>query len=309
MESYDLVIVGGGPGGMTAGIFGKRLGLKVLLITKEFGGQMAKKTVPIENYPGFESISGLDLIERMKNQVLRFKVETKLDEVTKVEKENEEFLVLTKGGEIFKGKAVILATGASPRRLSVPGEKEFLGKGVSYCATCDGPFFKEKEVAVIGGGNAGFETAIYLAEHCKKIFILEAGEKVRADFENQKRAEETGKIEIITQAILKEIRGGDFVSEILYEDRKTKKEVVLAVSGVFIEIGQVPLPPNLGNLVEFNEKNEIVVDFKTFQTKTPGLFAIGDCNQGKYKQIVIACGQGATAALAAYDYLKEKFSS
>lgn len=306
METYHVVIIGGGPGGMTAGIFAKRLGLKVLLITKEFGGQMAKKTVPIENYPGFESISGLELIERMKNQVLKLGVEIKLDEVTKVEKEKEEFLVLTKSGEIFKGKAVILATGASPRKLCVPGEREFLGKGVSYCAICDGPFFKGKDVAVIGGGNAGFETAIYLAEHCKKIFILEAGEKVRADFENQKRAKETGKIEIITDALLKEIRGKDFVTEILYENRKTKEEIVLAVSGVFIEIGQMPLPPNLNNLVEFNEKNEIIVDFKTFQTKTEGLFAIGDCNYGKYKQIVIACGQGATAALAVYDYLKEK---
>lgn len=302
---YDLIIIGGGPAGMTAGIYASRLGLETLLITKEFGGQMAKKVVAIENYPGFEEISGKELIERMKNQLLKKKIDLEINEVVGVEKKEENFFVTLKNNKTFKSKTVIICTGANPRPLLVPGEKEFLGRGVSYCAICDAPLFKGKEVAVIGGGNSGFETSIYLAKFAKKIYILEYGEKIKADEENQKRAKETGKVEIITQAAVKEIKGKKFVEKVIYQDRQSGKEKELLVSGVFVEIGLAPATSFIKNLVDFNDRGEILVQPETYQTKTPGLFAAGDCNEGKYKQIIIACGEGAKAALAAYDYLQK----
>ncbi len=301
---YDLIIIGGGPAGMTAGIFAGRQKLKTLLITKDFGGQMARKTVMIENYPGFEEISGQELIERFKKHLTRYQIEIVLDEVIKVEKIEGNFLVSTKGQKKFESKTVIVASGADPRPLKVKGEKEFLGKGVSYCPLCDGPLFSEKKVAVVGGGNAGFETAIFLARFAKKIYILEYSESPKADLENQERAKNTGKIEIICNAKVKEIRGEKFVNSVLYQDIKTGKDINLEVEGVFIEIGLQPATAFVKDLVDFNERSEILVESETMATKTPGLFAAGDCNVGPCKQIVTACGEGAKAAWAVYDYLK-----
>jgi thioredoxin-disulfide reductase len=300
---YDLIIVGGGPAGITAGIYGARYKLKTLLITKDFGGQIAKKVVPIENYPGFKEISGLELIQKFKEHLEKFKIETEIDLVIKIEK-NKDFSVLTKNGKKFESKSVIIASGADPRPLKVQGEKEFIGKGVSYCTVCDAPLFKEKTAAVIGGGNAGFEAAIALSRWAKKIYILEYGERVMADLENQELAKKMGKVEIITNALLKEIKGERFVNSIIYQDRKTGENKELKVEGVFVEIGSQPASSFVRDLVDFNEKGEIKVDFETFQTRTPGLFAAGDVNIGKYKQIVTAAGEGAKAALAAAEYLK-----
>ena len=300
---YDLIIVGGGPAGITAGIYGARYKLKTLLITKDFGGQIAKKAVPIENYPGFKEISGLELIQKFKEHLEKFKIDTEIDLVIKIEK-NKNFSVLTKNGKKFESKSVIIASGADPRPLKVQGEKEFIGKGVSYCTVCDAPLFKEKTAAVIGGGNAGFEAAIALSRWAKKIYILEYGERVMADLENQELAKKMGKVEIITNALLKEIKGERFVNAIIYQDRKTGENKELKVEGVFVEIGSQPASSFAGDLVDFNEKGEIKVDFETFQTKTPGLFAAGDVNEGKYKQIVTAAGEGAKAALAAAEYLR-----
>jgi thioredoxin-disulfide reductase len=300
---YDLIIVGGGPAGITAGIYGARYKLKTLLVTKDFGGQIAKKAVPIENYPGFKEISGLELIQKFKEHLEKFKIETEIDLVIKIEK-NKNFSILTKNGKKFESKSVIIASGADPRPLKVQGEKEFIGKGVSYCTVCDAPLFKEKTAAVIGGGNAGFEAAIALSRWAKKIYILEYGERVMADLENQELAKKMGKVEIITNALLKEIKGERFVNAIIYQDRKTGENKELKVEGVFVEIGSQPASSFAGDLVDFNEKGEIKVDFETFQTKTPGLFAAGDVNEGKYKQIVTAAGEGAKAALAAAEYLR-----
>jgi thioredoxin reductase len=696
-NAYDLIIIGGGPAGITAGIYATRQNLKTLLITKTFGGQMARKAVKIENYPGFEEISAKDLIEKFVNHLKRGKIEILFDEVKKVEKEKEIFLVKTKGEKEFKSQTVIVASGMDPRQLKAKGEMEFLGKGVSYCPVClpvkeeiiandslkkideigisqrvltidgtfrninqiiaqdykgwmikiktrfftepvkltpdhlvltgkikrlphrkiqidsdlkwkkarelktkdvlvypiisktkniekiqfskilgrstedgwvkneqethtslrlrdeipvnekflrligyylaegsvgknavhfyfnhherdyiedvkklvkeifslkvieerrggvvrltisskllrdlflvlfgknapnkkiphwmlflprakqkelikgiyrgdgcirekdftivttsrnlayqirdillrfkiipgidkrekeklnkipgeigerkirfntdkydiriggsflekmsqilgifhpkinsrsrvcrhawikgnylylpikeitkekykgrvynlmtesntyvtknfivhncDGPLFKEKKVAVIGGGNAGFEAAIFLGNFAKKIFILEYGEEVKADQKNQALAKKTGKIEVITSAQVKEIKGKNFVKSLIYIDRKTQKEIELLIDGVFIEIGGIPATSFVKDLVDFNERNEILVNFETYQTKTPGLFAAGDCNAGKYKQIITACGEGAKAALAAYDYLRSR---
>lgn len=302
---YDLIIIGGGPAGMAAGIYATRQKLNTLLITKDFGGQLARKAVMIENYPGFEEISGMELIKKFEKHLRKQKIDIERDEVTKLKKIRDYFLVTTKSKQKFEAKAVIITSGADPRPLEVPGEKEFIGRGLSYCVTCDGPLFQDKTVAVIGGGNAGFETAIFLSKIAKKIYILEYSEKVRADVENQERVKKTGKVGVITNAAVKKIQGKQFVNSLLFEDRKTGKEKILKVEGVFVEIGSQPATSFVKGLVDFNERDEIKVDFETFQTRTPGLFAAGDVNIGKYKQIVTACGEGTKAALAAYDYLEK----
>jgi len=302
---YDLIIIGAGPAGITAGIYAGRQKLKTLLICKELGGQLAKKAVDIENYPGFEKISGVELINKFKNHLQKFGIEIKYGEVTKIEKKGNKFVVFTKNSETFKSLAAVIASGADPRPLEVEGEKEFLGKGVSYCAVCDGNFFKDRIVAVIGGGNAGFETAIFLSKIAKKIYILEYGETVKADPTNQKIVESSKKTEIITNAQVKKIIGDRFVKSIIYLDRKTQEEKELQVDGVFIQIGNQPATSFAKGLVDFNERDEIVVEFETCQTKTEGLFAAGDCNAGPFKQIITACGEGAKSALAAFQYIQK----
>jgi len=312
MAVYDLIIIGGGPAGITAGIYAARQKINTLLITKDFGGQIARKAVGIENYPGFEEISGLDLIKKFEKHLRRasarrdgHKIDIERDEVRKVKKISNRFLVQTKAKNIFQAKTVIIASGADPRPLEVPGEKEFLGRGVSYCTICDAALFSNKTVAVVGGGNAGFEAAIALSQWAKKIYILEYGEKISADLENQERVKKIGRVEVITNAKAKEIKGEKFVKSLIYLDGKTAKEVNLAVEGIFIEIGSQPATSFVKDLVEFNEKDEIKVNSFTGQTKTPGLFAAGDADQVPYKQIVIAAGEGAKAAIAVYEYLQK----
>ncbi|MFA5207985.1 MAG: FAD-dependent oxidoreductase [Candidatus Paceibacterota bacterium] len=300
---YDLIIIGGGPAGMTAGIYSVRQKLKTLVITKEFGGQMTHKAVDIENYPGFEKIPGFELIAKFEDQMKHKGVEVLNDEVSELKKENNLFTVLTKEGKNIQSKTVIIATGAEPRRLEVKGEEEFLGKGVSYCTTCDGPLFNNKDVAIIGGGEAGFEAALFLNSYANKIYILEYGESIRAGKEIQDKASLLEKISVTTSAELLEIKGKDFVNQIVFKDRKTGEEKTLNVEGVFVQAGYEPATSFLKDLVELNERKEVVVNFETFETKTPGLFAVGDVNSQKVKQIVVACGQGAVAVINAYKYI------
>ncbi len=301
---YELIIIGGGPAGITAGIYAARQKLNTVLITKSFGGQLNNKAVAVENYPGFEKISGLELIQRFENHLKKQEIEIKIDEVAKIEKKTGNFLIITKNKQKIESRAVIVASGGDPRPLEVPGEKEFVGRGVSYCVLCDGQFFKDKPVAVIGGGNAGFEAAIFLSNIAKKIYILESSPQIRAFADNQEKIKKTGKAEIIINAVLKKIKGDKFVKSIIYQNMIAKELKTLEVKGVFVEIGNQPATSFVKDLVDFNERDEIKVDFENFQTKTPGLFAAGDVNLGKFKQIVTAAGEGAKAALAAYDYLK-----
>jgi len=301
---YDLVIVGGGPAGVTAGIYAARQKLNTLLITKSFGGQVARKAVAIENYPGFEGISGMELIQKFEKHLRKQKIDIERDSATKMKKTGKNFLVLTKSKNQFQARAVIIASGADPRSLEVPGEKKFIGRGVSYCSICDGPLFSNKIVAVIGGGNAGFETAIFLSKFAKKIYILEYAPKVGADEANQERVKKTRKTEVITSAVLKQIKGKEFVDSIVCQNRKTKKLNTLKVEGVFVEIGSQPATSFVKGLVDFNDKDEIKINHKDNQTKTSGLFAAGDVTDLKEKQIVIAAGEGAKAALSIYNYLK-----
>jgi len=301
---YDLIIIGGGPAGITAGIYGARQKLNILLITKDFGGQLNKKAIDINNYPGLSGISGLELVQKFQAHLEKQKIDIEKDEVGKIEKKGENFLVSTEN-KVFESRTVIIASGVDPRPLEVPGEKEFIGKGVSYCSICDGPMFKDKTVAVIGGGNSAFETAIFLSKIVKKIYILEYNPEVNAFKDNQEVVEKMGKAEIITNAALKKIEGDKFVNSITYQDRVTKQEKTLSVEGVFVEIGYDPATSFVKGLVDFNERDEIKVDFENYKTKTPGLFAAGDVNVGRYKQVITACGEGAKAALAAFEYLHQ----
>ena len=303
--SYDLIVIGGGPAGITAGIYAARQNMKTLLVTKSFGGQMAKKTVAIENYTGFEEISGLELIEKFEKHLKRQQISFEFDEVSKVQKTKEGFSVSTKNSKKFSSKAVIVAAGANPKPLGVPGEKEFVGRGVSYCTACDGPIFTNKIVAVIGGGNAGLEAALFLSTCAAKIYVLEYGSQIKGEPAVQKRALENNKIEIITQAELLEIKGDKFVRSIMYQDMGNNQQKEISVAGVFSEIGHEPEAAFLGDLADFNEKKEIVIDQKTNQTKTPGLFAAGDVADSIFKQIIISAGDGAKAALSAHRYIQK----
>jgi len=303
---FDLIIIGAGPAGMTAAIYAARTKLNILVLTEEFGGQMSEKTVAIENYPGFERISGQELIEKFKSHLQVLNVETKKAIVLRVEKKKDNFLVFLKDNTKLEARSLIIATGAKHRKLEAIGGDKFIGKGLSYCVTCDGPLFSDKIVAVIGGGNAGFEAALALSDFAKKIYIIEYGKNVAADEVNQGKVDSVEKIEIITNAALKEIRGGNFVQGLTYEDRTSKQEKNLALEGIFVEIGSVPSSDFLKDLVDLNNKGEIVVDAKTAKSNIPGLFCAGDVGDVPYKQIIIACGEGAKAAISAYQYLKQK---
>ena len=303
---YDLIIVGGGPSGIRAGIYAGRQKMKTLLITKEFGGQMAKKATEVCNYPGFERISGMELIDKFVEHLKHHEtVEIKFSQAEKIDKEGDIFTITTTENEKIQSKTVIVATGADPRPLEAIGEKEFIGKGISYCVTCDGPIFKNKTIAIIGGGNAGLEAALFMTNYANKIYVLEFGPDIKADEENQKEVKNSDKIEVITNASVKEIKGDKMVNSLVYEDNVSKENKTLEVQGVFIEIGSQPATSLAKGLVDFTKRDEIVVESETFVTKTPGLFAAGDNNSGPYKQIVTAAGEGCKTSLAAYDYLRK----
>lgn len=303
---YDLIIIGGGPAGITAGIYSARQRLNTLLITKNFGGQVVRKSVPIENYPALGSISSVDLIQRFEKDLKSHPIEIKTTSVFKIKKVDDNFIVFTEDKEEIKTKAIIITTGADPRPLEIPGEKEFIGKGVSYCVSCDGPIFAKKDLVVAGGGDSAFEAALALSNYANKIYLIEKTNKIRADEKNQEKVKENNKIELIIDATLKEIKGDKFVKEIIYQENKTKKEVSLSVSGLFVEIGSQPATAFIKGLVEFNEKDEIVVDSSNYRTKTEGIWAAGDVNNIPFKQIVIAAGAGALAAMDVSRYLQRK---
>jgi len=300
---YDLIIIGGGPAGITAGIYAARKKLKTILITKEFGGQVSKAH-EVENYPAITSMTGIDLNKKFVEHLKKFDIEIKEGKnVREIQKSGEGFEIVLEDGEKFETKAVIIASGKNPRPLKVLGEEKFLGKGLTYCSTCDAPLFKEKDVAVVGGGNAGLDTALDLTKYANKIYVLEFMEKMLGDEATQEKLKASGKVELITNAATKEIKGDKFVESLDYEDRKTGKTQELKVQGVFVEIGYVPSSGFIKDLVEFNKQGEIVINPKDNSTKTPGIFAAGDVTDVLYKQIVIAASEGAKAALSAHNYL------
>lgn len=301
---YDLIIIGGGPAGIAAGIYAARKKLKTLLITKDWGGQITRAN-EVQNWPGIKNISGVNLIKQMSDHLKSFEIEIKENrEVIDLDKKEDNFIVRD-NDEQYEGRAVIVASGKMPRTLNIPGEEKFRGKGVSICATCDAPIFKDKEVAVVGGGNVGFGIAMDLIKYAKKIYILEFFDEMKGDLMTKCTLDECGKIEYITSAAVKEIKGDKFVKSLIYEDRKTSKDHEINVEGVFISVGMMAKAEFATKLVELNKIGEIVID-KDNYTKTPGLFAAGDITDIKYEQIVIAAGEGAKAALAATEYLGKK---
>ncbi|KKS90624.1 MAG: Pyridine nucleotide-disulfide oxidoreductase, FAD/NAD(P)-binding domain-containing protein [Parcubacteria group bacterium GW2011_GWF2_43_11] len=305
---YDLIIIGGGPAGMTAGIYAARQQLKTLLVTKEFGGQMAKKAVNIENYPGFEEVSGLDLIKSFEKHLKSHEIVIEMNAVKAVKKDGDVFSLTTADRKEFKSKTVLIASGADPRPLEVEGEKEFIGKGVSYCVSCDGPLFIDKTVVVVGGGNAGLEAALSLSNYAKKVYIMESGIKSRAEQIIQDQVKKISKISLLTEVVLQKIQGKNFVESVVYQEKTSKKPVTLEVQGLFVEIGSQPATSFVKDLVDFNEKDEIVADPKTAMTRTPGLFSAGDVDDVPYKQVVIACGEGAKAAISVSIFLQKNSS-
>lgn len=301
---YDLIIIGSGPAGMVAGLYAVRREMKTLIIGREVGGQMVWAS-EIENYPGFESISSFELINKFKEQTLHSGVEMKSDEVKQIEKTNDGNFLLHTNRETFEARSVIIAMGLAPRRLAVPGEVEFNGRGVSYCANCDGPFFKNKVVAVVGGGNSALDAAEVLSKIASKVYLIHRGGALKAFDALVAEVKSKKNIEIILDSEIKVIGGSTKVEHVTISDVKTGGERELAVDGVFIEVGRLASTDLVADFVERNDKNQIIVNSKT-ETKTPGLFAAGDVTDCEFKQITIAMGQATVSALSAYQYLQMK---
>ncbi|OGY41350.1 MAG: thioredoxin-disulfide reductase [Candidatus Buchananbacteria bacterium RBG_13_39_9] len=302
-EQYDLIIIGGGPAGLTAGVYASRRNLKTLIITKNIGGQAGSASW-VENYPGFDKVNGFELMRKFQKQAENFGTEFKYEEIAKVEKTNKHFLVKTVTGNEYQSLALILAFGKTPSNLEVPGEKEFTGKGVAYCATCDGPLFKNKIVAVVGGGNSALESADYLAQIAQKVFLIHRRNEFRGEELLVERIKSHPNIELKLNKVVTEIKGDKFVKSVILEEVNSKVKEELKLDGIFIEIGYMVDASAIKDLVKLNEKNEIIID-EQCQASLEGVFAAGDVTNIKFKQIVISASEGAKSALTAYKYIQD----
>jgi len=305
---YDVIIIGGGPAAAGAAVYAARKKLKVLLITGEFGGQSIV-SADVQNWIGTKSLSGLELAKNLETHIRNYQeeVEIKAPElVTKISKKDGGFLVETDRGGVYETRTVIVTSGARRRKLGIPGEKEFDGKGVAYCSTCDAPLFSGKDVAVVGGGNAGLEAAVDLLPYANKIYLLEYTDTLKGDPVTQEKIKSSGKAEVIYHAETVRVEGEKFVTGLVYKDRVSGEEKTLSVGGVFVEIGSVPNSEFIKDLVELNKAGEIVIDHKTSATSVPGIWAAGDVTDEMYKQNNISVGDGVKAALSCYQYLLNK---
>lgn len=297
----DILIVGSGPAGLTAALYGLRANKSVLVLEKNgFGGQITYSP-KIENYPGFEQISGNELADRLLDQVLAQGGTVDLDEVTAIGVEDGVFTVVTHG-RVHEAKTVILATGAKHRLLGVPGETEFIGNGISFCAVCDGAFYAGKHVAVIGGGNSALQEAILLSELCEKVTVVQNLETFTGEQKLQECVLKNPKVEALFGATVKEFRGDGELDTVVYET--ADGETPLAVDGVFVAIGLAPENGPFADWVDLDCGGYAQAD-ETCLTRTPGLFVAGDCRQKCVRQITTATADGTTAALAACRYLEE----
>ncbi len=301
---YDTIIIGTGPAGMTAAIYAVRREMKTLVIGKELGGQMILAS-EIENYPGFKSIQAAELVFKMQEQVQALGVEMKTDEIKRIEKLETGTFKLYSEKETFEAKTVVIGMGLSPRRLEIPGEIEFNGKGVTYCANCDGPFYRDKIVAVVGGGNSALDAAEVMSKIAKKVYLVHRRDEFKGFEALVNEVKEKENVELVLDSSVVEITGDSKVNKIKVLNNKTKEEREIDVDGVFIEVGRIANTDLVAELVERTPQNQIVVDEKQ-QTKTDGLFAAGDVVSSEFKQITIACGQATVAALSAYQYLQIK---
>lgn len=305
---YDVVIIGGGPAGLTAGMYAARASLRTLAIVGESTASQVTVTDHIENYPGIpEGINGFDLAERFKAQALQFGLQTASGDVTAVARKGRgahDGWEITAGGLTYGALAVIIATGANWRRLGVPGEERFIGKGVSFCATCDGPFYKNREVAVVGGGDTAIQEAIYLTRFAKKVTVIHRRDRLRATAILQKRALANDKITFAWNSVVESIEGLDLVQWVRLKDLKTETRRELAVEGVFVFVGLTPNTDPFRELVARDQGGYITAD-ANMQTSAAGIFACGDCIAKRLRQVVTACGDGATAAFSAQLYVEE----
>jgi alkyl hydroperoxide reductase subunit F len=299
---FDMLVVGGGPAGAAAAIYSARKGLNTGIVADKFGGQVAE-TVGIENFISVSKTEGPKLVANLEAHVKDYDVDIMSNQRALSLAQNGLFDVTLESGATLHSKTVILATGARWREMNVPGEKEYRNKGVAYCPHCDGPLFKGKRVAVIGGGNSGIEAAIDLANIVEHVTVLEFDSKLRADEVLQRKAKSMGNITIITQAMTTEVKGdGTRVTSLIYTDRVTGESNTVTLAGIFVQIGLVPNTEWLKGVVDMTPRGEIIVDERG-QTSIPGVFAAGDVTNTPYKQIIIAMGSGASASLGAFDYL------
>lgn len=300
-KSFDLIVVGAGPAGTSAAIYSARKGLKVALVAERVGGQV-NETTAIENIPSVAKTTGTQLAADLRHHANEYGISI-LDQrkVEEVKLAGEDKEVYTSFGEILTAPQLIIATGAAWRKLGVPGEAEHIGRGVAFCPHCDGPFFKGKDVAVVGGGNSGVEAAIDLAGICKSVTVLEYADSLKADTVLQDKLASLSNARVIKQVVTKEVVGdGTKISALKVASRETNEESVINVDGVFVQIGLAANTQVFEGLVERNRAGEILVDERC-RTNVPGIYAAGDCSTVPYKQIVIAMGEGAKAALTAFD--------
>ncbi len=307
---YDLIIVGGGPAGISASIYAARKKMNFLLVSRDIGGQVLTSG-NIENYLGFSEVDGVQLVERMIEHMNRFKISPLSDEVTAIEKMDKGFRLKTLSGKTLEARTLLLCTGSEHRKLGVPGEKEFTGFGVSYCYTCDAPFYRGKSVVVVGGGNAGFEAAEQLLQYAKHITIIELTDTLRADEILKEKVLSSDKVKVLLRHGVKEIKGDSQkgVTAVVLEDLERGEVYEYPTDGVFVEIGLVPNTDIVENLdVLRNDRKEIIVDCNN-RTSEKGVYAAGDCTNVVAKQIITAAGEGAKALLSVYHDLTYGYHS
>ena len=295
----DIIIVGSGPAGMSAAVYGKRAGLSVLVIEKVYygTGQVAESS-HVDNYLGIPGINGYELGEKFRSHAEGLGVEFKDGEVIRFEKAADRWYVHLKNGETLESKTVVYAAGAAHRHLGVPGEEEFSGKGVSYCATCDGAFFKGKDVAVVGGGNTAMDDAIYLSDICNKVYLVHRRDVFRGDATTLMKLKETENIELVVPAKVQEVKGGQVVTALQLEGGRS-----LEVSGVFVAVGMQPATSMLQGIVLMDDNGYIIAD-ETGRTSAAGFFAAGDVRTKELRQIITAVADGANAATSAERYIR-----
>ena len=300
---YELVIIGGGPAGLTAGLSAARAGLNAVLIEKIVPGGQVIVSDWIENYPGFpEGLSGPDLVQKITEQVKRFDLNIESNEVVSVDL-SEPSKKITLNDRTITTHTIIIATGAFPKKLGVPGEDTFYGKGISSCATCDGPFFKDLIVAAVGGGDTAVQESLFLTKFAKKVYLIHRRDRLRAAAILQKRALSNEKIEIIWDSVLTDISGLTNVENITVQNVKTGGKIRLSVDGCFIWVGTIPNTKFLADSVKLDEYGFIVADLN-METSVPGVFAVGDVRNTPLRQIATAVGDGAIAAISAENYIE-----
>ena len=304
---YDVTVIGSGPAAVSAAIYAARKGLNVAMVGVKIGGQVLD-TNEIENIIGTVSTTGAKFAEILEKHLKEHEIAFKEGHLVKeIKEDGKDKLLMTDDGKSYKTKTVIVATGAKPRSLNIPGEAEYVGKGVHYCSTCDGPFYKGLNVAVIGGGNSGVEAALDLSGIAKSVTLIEFMPELKADKVLQEKLAEQSNIKTILNSATVKVNGNEFVESIVYKSRETDEEKTLNVEGMFVEIGLSPRSEVVKDLVETNKIGEIVINPENNSTSVAGIFAAGDVTSIRQKQIIIAMGEGAKAALGAFEYLITKY--